>query len=378
MTVGGVEKAFLGLLSAIPLDKYEVHLGLLQKKGDYLKLLPKEVHVHDIDVYRPFLQLIDDPPQTSLKRLLRQRHFIEAVIHLLLYMHYKLTGSRKLFYRYIMRHVPPFPMTFDLAVAYAGPSQMTDFYVCRKVRAKHKCGWIHFDVSRFGIDKGMARWLYPHYDKIFIVSHKGKRVFDHLLPSLKEKSEVFYNILSPEQITSLSLSGPTFCDGFTGNRILTLGRVSQEKGQTVALKAAELLKKAGVAFRWYFIGTGTLLARCEQLRTELHLEEEVVFLGLQINPYAFLKDCDVYVQPSRHEGFCLSLAEALCFGMPIVSTDFTGAREQLSHRDNAIISDMDAKSLSENVQKALSLPRAAATVPQKTDIKKLLSLIQEG
>ena len=31
MNVGGVEKSFLRLLSAIPLDKYEVHVGLIQK-----------------------------------------------------------------------------------------------------------------------------------------------------------------------------------------------------------------------------------------------------------------------------------------------------------------------------------------------------------
>ena len=36
------------------------------------------------------------------------------------------------------------------------------------------------------------------------------------------------------------------------------------------------------------------------------------------------------VQPSLHEGFCITLAEAKLFKMPIITTDFTGAKEQLT------------------------------------------------
>ena len=63
MNVGGVEKAFLGLLSAIPLDKYEVHLGLINKKGGFLDFLPKEVKIHEIAVYQKYWRLMNDPPR---------------------------------------------------------------------------------------------------------------------------------------------------------------------------------------------------------------------------------------------------------------------------------------------------------------------------
>lgn len=43
-----------------------------------------------------------------------------------------------------------------------------------------------------------------------------------------------------------------------------------------------------------------------------------------------MKVCDIYVQTSSFEGFCLTLNEARILNRPVVTTDFTGAREQLS------------------------------------------------
>jgi len=124
-----------------------------------------------------------------------------------------------------------FPEEYDLAVSFAGPSQMMDFYICEKVKAKRRCGWIHFDVSKFGIDKGLTSQLYKKYDKIFIVSETGKKIFDRLFPQFANKTEVFHNVVSFEQVVSMAESGPTFDDSFTGKRILTVGRISEEKGQ---------------------------------------------------------------------------------------------------------------------------------------------------
>ena len=54
MNVGGVEKAFLGLLSIIPLDKYEIHVGFLQAKGGYMEYLPKYIHIHEISIFNKY------------------------------------------------------------------------------------------------------------------------------------------------------------------------------------------------------------------------------------------------------------------------------------------------------------------------------------
>lgn len=377
MNVGGVEKAFLGMLSTIPLDKYEVHLGLINKKGGFLDYLPKDVKIHEIAVYQKYWRLMNDPPLHCIKELIKKGHIIDALVHLFLYIQFKLSGNRYWFYKYLLRNEPMMAENFDLAVAFAGPYSTIDYYVCEKVNAPVKCGWIHFDVSKFGIDKGMTAQLYKNYQKIFIVSETAKKIFDGLFPQFKDKTEVFYNIVSPEQVIRLAENGDSYTDNFEGKRILTVGRISEEKGQRVAIEALKLILAQGVDARWYFVGDGKDKEYCKKLAEKLSISDRIVFLGTQTNPYGFMRDCDIYMQPSRHEGFCITLAEALCFSNPIVATDFTGAKEQLEHRANGIVTGMSAEDIAKGLRKAITSEPIAISEPLfRNDISKLLNLLQ--
>ena len=376
MNVGGVEKAFLGLLTAIPRDKYEIHLGLLQMKGGFMSSIPQDVTIHHIDCYDKHWRVINDPPLPIIKDLFLKGNIIEALIHLFLYIHFKLTQNRYYFYQWILRKESKFPVKFDAAIAFAGPSQAIDYYICEKVQAPIKCGWIHFDVTKFGIDQGMSKQLYKQYKKIFIVSETGKEKFYQLFPMFKYKTEVFYNIVSPDQVREQAAKGPTFTDDFSGKRILTVGRLSNEKGQNVAIQALKLLIDKGYNVKWYFVGDGKLREECEQLAKQLKIADKVIFLGTQTNPYGYMRDCDIYMQPSRHEGYCITLAEALCFPNPIVATNFTGAEEQLQTRSNGIVTGMSADDIAEAITNAIALNKEVDFNPNtQTGVHKLLSLI---
>lgn len=330
MNVGGVEKAFLGLLSTIPRDKYEVHLGLLRCQGGFIKYIPTDVTVHHIDCYDKYWRIINDPPLDIIKQLLKYGKIIDAVMHFLLYINFKLTGDRYWFYRYLLRKVPCCPEKYDFAIAYAGPSQAIDYYVCKKICAKKKYGWIHFDVSCFGIDKGMTRRLYKYYNKVYVVSETAKQKFDEIFPEFMDKTEVRYNVVDEGQIKRMSEeSGAPYNDNCGKKKILTVGRVSKEKGQMMTLPALKALVDNGLDVVWYYIGHGNDLENCKRQAKDMGLEDRAVFLGALINPYPYMRHCDLYVQPSVHEGFCITLAEAKIFNKPIVATDFTGAREQL-------------------------------------------------
>lgn len=376
MDVGGVEKAFLGLLSAIPADKFEVHLGLLRPQGGFMEAIPSHVIIHHIDCYDKYWRVINDPPLPIIKQLLLKGKIIESFMHFFLYIHFKLTKNRYYFYKWILRKEPLFPLKYDVAIAFASPSQAIDYYICEKIKASIKCGWIHFDITKFGIDIRMTKQLYKNYKKIFIVSETGKEKFDQQFPMFRDKTEVFYNIVSPKQVKEQASTGPTFTDNFEGKRILTVGRLSAEKGQNVAIQALKLLIDQGYNVKWYFVGDGNLRLECEKLAKHLNIADNVVFLGTQTNPYGYMKDCDIYMQPSRHEGFCITLAEALCFPNPIVATNFTGAREQLRDRANGIVSGMTEKDMAEAISYAIAYPRGGnLDKPFQTDIQKLISLI---
>ena len=353
MNVGGVEKALLGLLSKIPFGQYDVHVGLFNKKGGFLDFLPKEVTVHEIDCYKDYWRFIQDPPLRGIRQMFKQGQLKDAIAFTFIYFQYKLTSNRYGFYKYILRKEPIFQETCDLAVSFSGPSVMSDYYISEKVKAKKKCAWIHFDVSQIDIDRKMTACLYEGFDKIFIVSETGKEIFDRMFPQFALKTEVFHNIVSLEQVLAMADKGPSFEDNYDGKRILTVGRISEEKGQQTAIEALKLLLDKGYQIKWYFVGDGKNRATCEQMAEDYGVSENVGFLGTQTNPYAYMRDCDLYVQPSRYEGFCITLAEALCFNRPIVATNFTGSTEQLSDRVNSVVVGMTAEDIVMGVIAAL-------------------------
>ena len=345
MHVGGIEKALLRVLDGLPSKQWEVHVGLVRKEGELMESLPKEVQVHEIPCLARFFRVAEDSPEEIPQKSGCVRRLKSCLTHAGLAVYQRLSSNKYWIYRFLLRNEPVFPMEFDVAVAFAGPSQMLDYYICEKVRAKEKHGWIHYDVSQYGINRGITKRLYPQYDKIMIVSEKGKEIFDRMFPQLACKTEVFYFKVPQEQVVSMAENGPTFDDHFEGKRILTVGRLSEEKGQRVAIEVLKMLVDRGHQVKWYFVGDGPDKEYCQALAQQLGVAERVVFLGVQANPYGFMKDCDIYVQPSRHEGFCITLAEALCFPHPIVATDFTGAREQLQGRSNGFVTGMTAEEI---------------------------------
>jgi glycosyltransferase involved in cell wall biosynthesis len=63
---------------------------------------------------------------------------------------------------------------------------------------------------------------------------------------------------------------------------------------------------------------------------EYDLENRIVFLGIKQNPYPYIKMCDIYLQPSRHEGKPIAVEEAKILQKPIVVTDYSSAKEQMT------------------------------------------------
>ena len=376
MNVGGVEKSLINLLSVLPREKYDIHIGLVRQEGGLLPYLPSDVTIHHISDIQEHWDELKNPPLQSIKSYIQTGRLIKAISALIVYLICKIQGSFMGWTQYVLKDTKGLEETFDLAVAYAGPTSDIDYYICNKIKSKKKIGWIHFDVSKFWIDRNMVRQLYGQYERIFVVSETGKAIFDQIFPQFKDKTEVFHNIVSPLQIRELATLGESFQDDFKGKRILTVGRISPEKGQFEAIQALKTLKEKGYDIRWYFIGEGNDLEHCKNEVDRLGLSEDVVFFGTKTNPYAYMQDCDIYMQPSRHEGFCITLAEALCFGNPIVATDFTGAREQLKERENGFVVGMSTWDIVEGIEKGLTAsPILNLRDVKNTDIEKFLSLV---
>ena len=84
------------------------------------------------------------------------------------------------------------------------------------------------------------------------------------------------------------------------------------------------------------------------------MEEYIFILGKKENPYPYIKNCDIYVQPSRYEGKCVSVIEAQAFHKPVVITNYATAESQLKNGIDGIIVPMNneecAKKIGEIIQ----------------------------
>lgn len=379
MTIGGVEKAFLNFLSVLPLSELDITLFLMEKKGDFLIDLPSSIHVIESSVYKRKKWMINNDPYFIVKELLGKCSFFQALCFFILYLYRKVSSNSVPLYNYIFRNELVLKTEYDLAVAYAGPSFLIDYFVVKRIKATKKIGWIHFDVEKFGFNSNESCEIYNHFDRIFAVSDMAKEHFIRKMPHLFDKVETFYNIVSSDLIKQQARKGLVNWNNNGNLRLLTVGRISPEKGQNYAIEALKILVEKGYSVKWYFVGDGYFRNDCENLVMKYHLEEHVAFLGTKKNPYPYMKDCDIYVQPSRHEGYCITLAEAKVFGMPIVATDFVGAREQLCERKNAEVTGFSPKEIAEGIIKAMHYSKQSINGnldSLTTDLNKFLTILK--
>lgn len=108
-------------------------------------------------------------------------------------------------------------------------------------------------------------------------------------------------------------------------KIVQVGRLEHEiKGQDILLMAAaHMLEKGFTDFKITFIGDGSSRDYLQKMASELGLPDHTEFLGSKPQEYIFghLRDYDLFLQPSRLDGFALTVAEAMAARVPVVVSD---------------------------------------------------------
>ncbi|WP_251549847.1 glycosyltransferase [Neobacillus muris] len=336
--MGGIEKALISMLEAIPKDQYEITVLLMGTGGELESEIPK--HVKILPLYG-----CEKTVKERLWNAAKSGKFIQVMKICWYTALANMTKSKFKKEWYYAKRVPPIETEYDLAIAYHVPASLPVVFVNENIKAKTKIAWIHSDVFNYVKQLEPFKDFYDVYDKVFCVSKYAMKHFNELFPHLKEKTSVFYNIVDKNQMDLLSKRVEGFTDHYNGLRILTVGRLSPEKGQDIIPEVLQKLKSEGMHVRWYCLGDGDSRPKIEELITEYGLQDDLILLGTKNNPYNFIRQCDIYVQSSRHEGYCISLAEARAFNKPIVTTDFVGAREQIETGENGFIVKFDANEI---------------------------------
>jgi len=106
--------------------------------------------------------------------------------------------------------------------------------------------------------------------------------------------------------------------------ILSLGRLDEQKGYDVLLEAFSILHKKGIKAYLRIVGEGSLRPTLEAKAKELGIDKKVFMPGFSQNPISELSNADMYVCSSRYEGLSLATAEAMAFGLPLITTNVGG------------------------------------------------------
>ena len=177
--------------------------------------------------------------------------------------------------------------------------------------------------------------LYNRADVITTVSEGAKLDLIRNYGIKKEKIVTIYNgydIDKIQQSAKEELSDEEK-EWFTGcgRMIVTMGRLTYQKGQQHLIEAMKIIHRELPDVKLLILGEGEAEQSLRELATEAGVQDAVIFGGFVKNPYHILSKCDLFVLPSLYEGFPNALAEAMCCGLPVISTDCdSGAREILA------------------------------------------------
>jgi glycosyltransferase involved in cell wall biosynthesis len=120
-------------------------------------------------------------------------------------------------------------------------------------------------------------------------------------------------------------------------RLLTIGALSPRKGQEFAVRALKLVIESGVQATLTLVGRGPDEPMLRRMTAAAGLDDVVQFAGERMDPRPFLANADIFLFPSRQEGFASALLEAMACGLPAVATDVGGNAEALVSEEGGYI-----------------------------------------
>ena len=380
---GGAEKSLVTLLSLIDRGRYNVDLLLFRNEGLFAGQIPDGVNVIEAgEDYRYF----DGPLTDAMKHFLLRGAFPKAIKRLLYSAAlYSRDTDRKnrLMWRYLSGNLPRLPRVYDASIGFLEGTAI--YYCIDKTNAAKHIGWLHTDYDRISEQKGMDEPYFRQLDYLVGVSSKCCEKAEVAFPFLRGKTVVIENIISRAMIESMACGENVYetADGETV--VLTIGRLSPPKGIDLAVLACAELKKRGRRVKWYHIGKGELFEEIKALVVLNGVEDSFVFLGERSNPYPYIRQCDIYVQPSRFEGKSIAVDEVKCLAKPLVVTNFSTVVDQITDGVNGLVSEMTPESIADKVCMLLDDPALAKrlsdnlkreNVGNESEIEKLYRLIE--
>lgn len=302
MMGGGAERVISTLLQHLDRNRFELHLAMLHTGGVFVRDIPEDVLLHDLQVARVRYVL---PAIVRLAWKLKPQTIMSTLRHL----NVALILSK-----------PFLPRNTRLLVREAALASPT-----LKYETKHPEFWTWF-----------YRHLYKYADRIVGLSDA---MVNDLVQNFKvpaEKTVRIYNPIDTKRVRRSAQAGTNPYSGL-GPHLVAAGRFSREKGFDLLLAAMPAVIQEFPGVELVILGEGPLKSELMEQAQQLGLQSSVSFPGFDLNPWRYFRHADLFVLSSRYEGLPNVLLEVLAVGTPVVATDCPGGVREIQTCDPEMV-----------------------------------------
>lgn len=329
LTGGGAEKVLVDVVNNIDTEKNVITVQTVADDGIYKDALKENINYKTIIKFKnPFLKKL-----------------FTYVINFIV--------PPKITYKIFIK------CDYDYEVAFL-EGIPTKLLSCSTNEKSKKISWVHTDLFNnfLGHEKLFKSFetyieCYRKYDEIICVSESVKQGFLKKFGNF-ENLKVIYNPCDDKKILECSLENQTIIPNDNVFKIVTVGRLCEQKGYDRLLRIHNKLIHEEYFHKLYILGEGNKRTELEQYIADNNLSETVNLLGFHKNPYKYMKACDLFVCSSYAEGYSTAVTEALILKIPVVSTNCSGAEELLEYGKYGIVTSNSEEELYNGIKSILA------------------------
>jgi glycosyltransferase involved in cell wall biosynthesis len=281
---GGAERTVINIINGLNKSNYEVYLILgSSQKHHYLELINNDIHIIFLNCNR------------NRQAILKLRHEIIRIKPDLLFSTLNLNNISLILASMISLRKTPI--------------------IVRVANNWSKSGEVK------GIMKLVTKLLYNvKASRIIALSEGVRRTLINKFGIDGNKIEVIYNPIDVAKIKELALYSINDLETKGNKVVISVGRLEVQKDFMTLIKAFEQLEEKE-EITLVILGKGSLEGELKKYCKERNLEKRVKFMGFKENPYKYIHQADLFVLPSKWEGFGHVLVEAMACGTPVISTN---------------------------------------------------------
>jgi colanic acid/amylovoran biosynthesis glycosyltransferase len=187
-----------------------------------------------------------------------------------------------------------------------------------------------------------------------------------------DRSEWFKLVYAPLGIDANAFVPTERCPVSSPARILCVGRLAPEKGQSLLLNAIAALSAAGFPSHLRLVGDGPDRTFLERRAAQLGIAAGVEFVGWVDPPKltSLYADSDLFVLPSLAEGIPMVLMEAMAMQIPCVAPRITGIPELVGDGvEGMLYSVADLEELTAKIRALLESPELMQQIGKRARLR---------